>query len=369
MFEKFKGINSDSIGTVKYWKQKTGRKVIGVMPAYFPKVVITALDAYPVAYIGENIPIVQADTYLQSFSCTTTRTILEQALKGDMDYVDGFIFTTMCDNQQNLSEIFKKLFKNKRTINFMIPFASSIPARSSFTKAQMEKTISALEQITGNIFSLENFNKAKAIYERLGVLINELYDLRRRSPAIISAYDFYSIINAGLFLPVDEYIKLLEPVIHELKNKPVNSEDNYRVIISGITAEPLSLTKIFDEVGLAVADDDLTNGSRLYSKGVLQGIDQESLDRYLFGGEPCSTLYDPSRDRKEHLLKKAKAHKATVVFWQIKFCEPEAFDRPDIIDHLKQHNVKTHVFEVELQMNSFESIKTRLQAFKELMEV
>ncbi len=366
MFEKFFELNSDSANRARQWKRTTGKKVIGVMPEYFPSEVITALGAYPVHFKGTQIPISRADTYLQSFSCTTTRTILEQAMKGDMDYVDGFVFTTMCDNQQNLSEVFKKLFPEKPVINFMIPFANNASVRQPHLKQELDKAILGISRLTGTGFTEDGFRKARAVYEHRSALIKRLYDVRRRNPGAVSAYEFYSMLKAGAVAPVEEFTAMLDPVISELEKKPVRPVDS-RIIISGITPEPLELTRVFDEIGMYIVDDDLTNGSRMHSKGVLSGIDGASIDKFVFGGTPCPTLFNPALDRRAYLADTAAADKAAVVLWQIKFCEPEAFERPDLMAYLKQRGIPVTSFEVELQMNSFEGIKTRLQAFKEIL--
>ncbi len=366
MFEKFIEVNRDSANRARQWKQKTGKKVIGVMPEYFPSEVITALGAYPVHFKGTQIPISRADTYLQSFSCTTTRTILEQAMQGDMDYVDGFVFTTMCDNQQNLAEVFKKLFPEKPVVTFMIPFANDASVRQPHLKEQLDKAIAGISRITGTGFTQDAFQTARALYERRAALINRLYDVRRRNPKAVSAYGFYSILKADAVVPAEEFTALLEPVVSALENKDVLPVE-HRIIISGITPEPLELAKVFDEIDLSIVDDDLTSGMRQFSRGVLSGIDGAGIDRFVFGGSPCSTLFNPAQDRRAYLADKAARDKAAVVLWQIKFCEPEAFDRPDLIAFLKQRGIPVTSFEVELQMNSFEGIKTRLQAFKEIL--
>lgn len=366
MFEKFFEVNRNSTDVVGTGKKKTGKKVIGVMPEYFPVEVITALDAYPVYYRGTQMPISRADTYLQSFSCTTTRTILEQALNGEMNDVDAFVFTTMCDNQQNLSEIFRKMFPSKPVINFMIPFVSSVSLRQEHLKEQLGKAIADLEKVTGNKFTRDNLEKSKALHKKHIDLINSLYAVRKNNPKALSAYEFYSVLKAGSFLPLDEYIRMLDPVVQSLGKKPAENVP-HRIVVSGITPEPLELAKVFDELEMYIVDDDLTSGTRFYSKGVLSGVDGKGVDDFVFGGSPCSTLFDQSRDRRSFLLDKARLNKAGVVLWQIKFCEPEAFERPDLMNYLKQNGIPVTSFEVELQMNSFEGIKTRLQAFKEIM--
>ncbi|MGC8579966.1 MAG: 2-hydroxyacyl-CoA dehydratase subunit D [bacterium] len=366
MFEEFYEVNRNIANQIKQLKRKTGKKIIGVMPEYFPSEVITALDAYPVYYRGTHTPISKADTYLQSFSCTTTRTILEQALNGEMDDVDAFVFTTMCDNQQNLAEAFKRLFPSKPVIIFLIPFTSSIPIRQQHLKEQLDSAIGKLEEVTGNRFTMDAFKKAISMHERYNSIVNKLYEIRRNNPVALSSYEFYNVLKAGSVLPVEDFIKMLEPVLSQLEKKAVQPVE-HRVIISGITPEPIDLLKVFDELEMYIVDDDMTNGTRHYSKGVLKGIEPVDIDNFVFGGSPCSTLFNPAKDRREYLAEKAKANKAGVVLWQIKFCEPEAFERPDLMNYLKQQGIQVTSFEVELQMSSFEGIKTRLQAFKEIM--
>jgi bcr-type benzoyl-CoA reductase subunit C len=366
MFETIFEINRDSAKTVKEWKKKTGKKLIGVMPEYFPSEIITALGGYPVHYRGTHTAISKADAYLQSFSCTTTRTILEQALNGEMDEIDAFVFTTMCDNQQNLAEVFKRLFPSKPVIIFLIPFTNSISIRQQHLKEQLDIAISKLEQVTGNRLTQEALKKAISVHEHYNMLINKLYEIRRYNPKAISSYEFYSTLKAGSFLPVEEFVHILEPIVSTLEKKEAQAVE-HKVIISGITPEPLELTRVFDELEMYIVDDDMTSGARRYSKGILKGIEAVDIDNFVFGGSPCSTLFNPLKDRRIYLAEKAKNNKAGVVLWQIKFCEPEAFERPDLITYLKQQGIQVTSFEVELQMSSFEGIKTRLQAFKEIM--
>ncbi len=366
MFEEFVAINSRGAGAIRDWKKRTGRKVVAVMPEYFPPEVITALGACPVRFRGAQVPISKADTYLQSFSCTTTRTILEQALDGEMDEVDAFVFTSMCDNQQNLAEVFKRLFPGRPVIIFMIPFTSQVQSRRERLKEQLHAAIAGLEQVTGSTFTQGAFEQAKALHGKHGALVDRLYEVRRRNPGAVTAHGFYSALKAGSHLPVEEHTDMLGPLVSRLEKEPVRPAE-HRIIIAGITPEPLELTKLFDELGLYIVDDDMTSGARLYSKGVLAGTDAAGIDAFVFGGSPCSTLYDPSKDRGAYLVGKARASRAGVVLWQIKFCEPEAFERPDLTARLKQGGVPVMSFEVELPMAGFEGIRTRLQAFKEIM--
>jgi benzoyl-CoA reductase/2-hydroxyglutaryl-CoA dehydratase subunit BcrC/BadD/HgdB len=57
-----------------------------------------------------------------------------------------------------------------------------------------------------------------------------------------------------------------------------------------------------------------------------------------------------------------------VLFWYIKFCEPDAFDRPQLMNRLKAEDIPAAFIDMELTMSNFEAIKTRINAFCEILE-
>jgi benzoyl-CoA reductase/2-hydroxyglutaryl-CoA dehydratase subunit BcrC/BadD/HgdB len=133
--------------------------------------------------------------------------------------------------------------------------------------------------------------------------------------------------------------------------------------------DPLPAQGLFDEAGADVVDDDFASGWRSVSKGTLRVDDLvEGIAEHLFGGAPCCCLHDPDKDRHAYLVGKIRNAAADgMVFWSIKFCEPDAFDRPQLIARLEQENIPATVVEVDLAMKSLESTRTRIQAFCEMI--
>jgi len=56
-----------------------------------------------------------------------------------------------------------------------------------------------------------------------------------------------------------------------------------------------------------------------------------------------------------------------VLFWSIRFCEPDAFDRPQLSERLKQEGIPAVTLEMDLATGNFEPIKTRVEAFCEMI--
>jgi len=133
--------------------------------------------------------------------------------------------------------------------------------------------------------------------------------------------------------------------------------------------DPLEIHKIIDESGAWVVDDDFANGWRTVSKGDLK-VDNlvEGITDFLFSPAPCCCIYNPDNDRHPYLLDRVKESGADgVLFWYIKFCEPDAFDRPQLMKHLKEADVPNAYIDLELSMSNFDAVKTRINAFCEIL--
>jgi benzoyl-CoA reductase/2-hydroxyglutaryl-CoA dehydratase subunit BcrC/BadD/HgdB len=57
-----------------------------------------------------------------------------------------------------------------------------------------------------------------------------------------------------------------------------------------------------------------------------------------------------------------------VIFLHLKFCEPLIFDYPDLKKGLDREGIPNLFIETELHTSASSQIKTRLQAFSEMLE-
>jgi benzoyl-CoA reductase/2-hydroxyglutaryl-CoA dehydratase subunit BcrC/BadD/HgdB len=57
-----------------------------------------------------------------------------------------------------------------------------------------------------------------------------------------------------------------------------------------------------------------------------------------------------------------------VLFWYIKFCEPDAFDRPQLMNRLKEEGIPVGFIDLELTTTNFDAVRTRINAFCEILE-
>jgi len=369
MFERFQEVIGHVSQIVENYEKKLDRPVIGVMPAYFPLELIWAAGGDPVQLWGNNLPIEKADAYLQSYCCSVARSVLELELRGSAQMVKAYAFTSLCDTLINSREIYRRLF-SKPTLELSIPITRTKSARRRYLKSVVEALLSQLEQITGRTITAETLQTAARLYGRTRELQRELYALRRQNPGFIKNQEFYTVIKAGFFLPAEEYCRLLESLLDRLR--PLGSPPGARpkLILSGMVFDPLAIYRSFDEAGADIVDDDFANGWRSIAKPDLQTDDLvNGISDYLFGSAPCCCIYNPDTDRHSYLIDKIRASAADgVVFWYIKFCEPDAFDRPQLAAHLKGHGIPSTTVDLELSMANTDAVATRIDAFCEILE-
>ncbi len=368
MFAPFHEVLADVSGTIRHHERDSGRPVIGVMPAYFPMELIHAAGGYPVQLWGNNLPLERADAYLQSYCCSVARSVLELELRGSAKMVRAYAFTSLCDTLINLREIYRRLF-DKPTLEFSIPITRTMKARKEYLATVVDGIVRQLSGITGTTASASVLSESAALYGRVRELQRDLYRLRRERPGLMKSADFYAAVKAGFFLPVEEYRRRLEELIGALGDLPAPAGRRPRLLLSGMVFDPLPAQAIFDEIGADVVDDDFANGWRTAARGTLKTENLvDGVSSCLFDHAPCSCIYNPDRDRHPYLVEKVRQSRADgVIFWYTKFCEPEAFDRPQLVERLKGEGIPTTTVELELSMTNFDALRTRLQAFGEIL--
>jgi benzoyl-CoA reductase/2-hydroxyglutaryl-CoA dehydratase subunit BcrC/BadD/HgdB len=177
-------------------------------------------------------------------------------------------------------------------------------------------------------------------------------------------------MKAGFFLPAGVYNTMLENLLAELTQIDTPEHKRPRLLLSGMVFDPMDVYGILDELGIGIVDDDLANGWRSAAKVDLRTEDLvDGITDYLFKPAPCCCIYNPENDRHLYLIDKVQKSDADgVLFWYVKFCEPDAFDRPQLMNRFNEEGIPAAYVDIDLTMTNFEAVKTRISAFTEILE-
>src|SRR3990170_2433295 len=132
------------------WKEGGG-KVVGSFPVYAPMELVHAAGMLPVHLFGAGggVEIEAADSRIQSFVCSITRSTLELGLRGNLDAFDAFVFTNICDVARNLSGIFARNFRGKAVEYLHLPQNVASSAAVDYMTGELRRLLSVLERIGG----------------------------------------------------------------------------------------------------------------------------------------------------------------------------------------------------------------------------
>jgi len=345
-----------------------GRKIVGVFPGRYPREIFWALDLLPVEIWDPPLEMERTGAHLQPTICSVVRLGLELVVQGRCDELAGFLFPHTCDSLQNLASVIHDLLgSGKPCFFFYPPKAPFGEAARSFYRTELEALIRTLEEHFGTLKPErleESVSRGKDLYR----LLASLYTERAGAGLDASNAGFYRAVRVVEYLHPDESVPLLEKFLEE--TRAPGEAAGPPVVLSGVLPNPASLLDALDDLGVRVGDDDLLAcGRRLPGAPDPAADPLEALTQGFFRSPACSTLNAPLRQRMDELLHRVRRCRARgVIFVGVKFCEPELFALPRLRKALKEQGIPSLVLELEVNQAVSGQIRTRLEAFVELIE-
>jgi benzoyl-CoA reductase/2-hydroxyglutaryl-CoA dehydratase subunit BcrC/BadD/HgdB len=227
-----------------------------------------------------------------------------------------------------------------------------------------------LEQHLGEEIQNSELVKSIDIYNANRSALSDLYALRRDNPGAISGAAVLDVVRASMSMRKEDHTALLKKLLDELRAAPRTNGQDIRIVLHGNACDHPEIMNLFEETGAVVVDDDLCTGSRYFlhietpEGGPIRKIAKRYIQRV-----PCPSKHSTSFDRREYLVDMVKQSEADgIVMLILKFCDPHDFDYPDLAKHLSESNIPHLRIETEMQPASIEQIRTRLQAFVEMLK-
>lgn len=86
---------------------------------------------------------------------------------------------------------------------------------------------------------------------------------------------------------------------------------------------------------------------------------------------PCTTRASPIAQRRDYLFNMIDNATGVrgVIFYVVKFCEPEWFDIPNLVNELKTREIPALILDIELNQEFSGQLATRLEAFMEMIGI
>jgi benzoyl-CoA reductase/2-hydroxyglutaryl-CoA dehydratase subunit BcrC/BadD/HgdB len=140
-------------------------------------------------------------------------------------------------------------------------------------------------------------------------------------------------------------------------------------MLGGIVPEPMTLFDAINRMGAEVVADDLACGSRRAYQRTRDDDPYARLAAALMSGPPDPTLGAPIADRAEHITRRMRETGAQgLLVYDVKFCEPELFDLPQLRDHLAAQRLPMLHVEYETGPTIAQQTLNRIEAFVEMLQ-
>lgn len=352
--------------------QAKGRKVVGISPMHFPEELVHASGALPVIVQESTEPITVGLTHIFPNYCAPTRSNVDWAAKGSLDFFDLVIISDMCLQVRVAYSIMAR--KMKTPFFYMWWPLEYNPTRwlPPVTR-RLNRCKQTLEELTGRKIADEDIWKSIRLYNENRQLLREIYGLRREKAGALSARELQTLVVAGMVMPKEEHTALLRQVVAELENARASANGEARLFLSGHLCHRVKpeILDMIESLGATVVGDDLYAGYRYYAAEVPeQGDPIEALAmRYFNPGVPCPTRGGPEGDWADHLITRSRESGAQAVLSLLpRYCEPHMFYYPYLKNRLLEAGVPFAFVETEHEAYSLEGIRTRIQALVETVK-
>jgi benzoyl-CoA reductase subunit C len=363
----FQEILSNRHDRAKQWKN-AGRPVVGWTCTYTPEEVVYAADALPIMVWGSLGETTLADAYMPSNSCSFARSCFNAALRGDFDYLDAFVESTSCDNREKTFDMWANYSKVPNLYLINTPHTNTETAHEFF-RQQVVKFREWLEKIFKTRVSEDALRNAVSTYNESRNLLRKIYELKLKSPSLISGTEYLEIALSGLVTPKTEHNLLMKHFLDEVETRSDTPREGLRLMVSGSVMDNLELVKLIESVGGTVVADDWCTGSRYFWNNIelgngdpLKAIARRYLDKV-----PSSFMFIREQ-RFNHVAELAKRFDVDgVIIFLIKYCDTHMFDAPHLRDELKAMGLPVLYLEWEHSLSGFAGLKTRIEAFVEMV--
>ncbi len=366
--QQISGISNEH---VEAWKA-AGKPVVGYFCTYVPVEVLTAAGVLPLRLRGTGSDdSAAADVYLSGRTCTYVRHTLALALEGRYDFLDGQICLNTCDHVRRAHDV----WRHKTSIPYHGFLSVPRNARESlypYYREEVERLIAELGEHVGTKVDDAALEAAIGQHNRVRERLRRLDALRAGDRPVLRGSELLTLSVAALVLPPEAFLAETDVLLEALdEDPPAPRTGRARLLLAGGELDEPGLIEAIESQGAEVVADTLCAGGRSYDVPVPEGTDDplDAICRRTFFQVSCARMIGNFPDRVEALMARcAERGVDGVVFQRLTFCDPWGGEVHNLRHRLKPLGMPMLVLEREYGRVPTGQVRTRVQAFLELIE-
>jgi len=355
------------------------KPIMGWVCTYTPIEIIIAAGFHPYRILPTTDPSL-ANSYLDSNFCPYVRSCLGEALGKRPEYVDNLIIVNSCDAMRRLYDAWRHYVQGIFIYLLDLPRDDSTKA-IQYYQDNLQLLIGGLGEKFKIKISEDLLYQAISVCNKTRELLAELSDLYVNEQVSLSVVEFLQIVKGSMVFPQEKYNRLLEKFIKDIKKEEnilSNSSgirNKSKIFITGTIMDDLSIAEAIEDYGGKIVFVDMCTGNRYFQNQIplktskkINNNPLKLLAEYYLSKTPCPRMMNLEK-KWEYLLKIIKDNQVKgVIFYNLKFCDTSFFELPMIRERLQKYGIPSLCLEGEFASSTSGRIKTRIQAFLEVLE-
>ncbi|QTA85090.1 2-hydroxyglutaryl-CoA dehydratase, D-component [Desulfonema magnum] len=361
-------------------EKAAGRKVIGAYCVFVPEEIVLAANATLVGLCsGADFATEEVEKFLPRNTCSLIKSSFGFKLGKVCPYLecsDMIVGENTCDGKKKSYETLKILVPNLYIMD--IPQMKS-PEGRALLKAEYIRFKEAVEELTGVTVDADSLKKGIEIVNSKRKAVQRLMRLRKAIPVPISGLDALLANQVFFYDNPARFTDSVNKICDELearieKKEGVFPEDTPRILVSGcpMAVPNWKLPWIIETSGAVIVGEESCVGERGTrnltndSANTVDELIEAIADRYF--NIDCA-IFTPNPDRLNHILEMAETCNADgVIHYGLQFCQPYLMEAIPVEKALEEKNIPTLRIDTDYTMEDVGQLKTRVEAFVELLK-
>lgn len=358
--------------------KKLNQKIVGTFCVFVPDEIITAANGISVGLCaGSDFWHPDGEKVVPRNTCPLVKAAAGAYSGKTCPYFqscDMLVGETTCDAKKKLWEVLSK------TSEMHVLDLPQMKRQKDYDHWKDEIRIfkEKMESFSGNEITSEKLLERIKVHNKKRKVLQRLYDFRKLEKPPISGKDVLLITQIAFYDDPDRFIEMTGKLCDELDERVKNNigvyeEKSPRILITGtpMAVPNWKMHHILETSGAAVVAEETCTGTKYFSNLVdetgtnMDDHIQALTDRYL---KTNCAVFTPNTSRIDDIIKLYKDYKADgVVYYSLPFCTCYAAEFNSVKEALAKENIPVIMIETDYGLEDAGQIKTRLEAFFEMI--
>ncbi len=358
-------------------KKETGKKKhIAYLCAYTPQEIMSAANVAHLRMFhkGNTKEVTSGETITQSIYCDVTKSIIGAIAENNPLYtsLDKIYNFNTCDCMRRTVESINDQFLPAMVFN--LPRYTDGENSLDFYTEELKFFVRELEELTGESISEEAIKKNIYLYNDARALLRKISEYRKEDGLLFGNTEYQKIANAYYYLPVEEYIPILKKIDDQLENAPREGIRKVpRILLTGgILAEgdEKAIKILEQDLGARIVVEDTCTGYSPFTLDIKEAYDDpiRNIAAGYLGKAPCARMR-PLNTRIDHALELAKEYKAdAAIYYYVKFCPCYGLPKNEFVKRFQEVGIPVFELPIDYSTGDEGQLKTRIEAFINVLE-